>query len=339
MDIERTVSNDTDAGQSLNYAATNDIKGMAVAQPGQNPASQHPNAQVVSALAGPVILPEGVNLDEIRVSGRDLVVTLPDGTKLVIVDGAVFVPELVVGGIEIPPANIAALLIGAEPQPAAGSPQSSGGNFAAAEGAIGDPFNLGDLLPPTELAFSTPEQREIFPVAVEEDSEPTIVIVTDDFPAGATDVTDSVDEAGLPARAGEPAGSNAAANSETTTGTIVYSATDLPAVLAINGVAVTAVGQTIVTTQGVLTITSIANGEVGYSYTLTDNVIGAGQPDVFAVTITDSDGDVATATLTVSVVDDVPVAVNDVDSVTEDGPLTADGNVLTGVGGSDANTT
>ena len=39
------------------------------------------------------------------------------------------------------------------------------------------------------------------------------------------------------------------------------------------------------------------------------------------------------------IIDDVPVANNDVDSVTEDGPLVADGNVLTGIGGTDANTT
>ncbi|HEX8027051.1 MAG TPA: DUF5801 repeats-in-toxin domain-containing protein, partial [Vicinamibacterales bacterium] len=49
--------------------------------------------------------------------------------------------------------------------------------------------------------------------------------------------------------------------------------------------------------------------------------------------------DQATATLVIDIIDDVPTARNDVDSVTEGGPLVADGNVLTGTGGSDANNT
>ena len=56
----------------------------------------------------------------------------------------------------------------------------------------------------------------------------------------------------------------------------------------------------------------------------------------------DSDGnpaDDASATFQIQIVDDVPTARADVDSVTEDGPLTADGNVLTGSGGADVNAT
>ena len=62
--------------------------------------------------------------------GRKLVVNMPDGTQLIIIDGAVFVPQLVLGGVEVPATNVAALLIGQEPQPAAGElPPSSGGNW------------------------------------------------------------------------------------------------------------------------------------------------------------------------------------------------------------------
>ena len=39
----------------------------------------------------------------------------------------------------------------------------------------------------------------------------------------------------------------------------------------------------------------------------------------------------------ISIVDDAPLAVDDSDSVGEDGPIVADGNVITGAGGSDAN--
>jgi hypothetical protein len=59
--------------------------------------------------------------------------------------------------------------------------------------------------------------------------------------------------------------------------------------------------------------------------------------DSFAVTVTDTDGTVASDSLDVKIVDDVPAAAADVDSVTEDGALIADGNVITGSGGTDAN--
>ncbi|HKR16816.1 DUF5801 repeats-in-toxin domain-containing protein [Rhizorhapis sp.] len=332
MDIERNDGRVADDGLSPQYAATSEVQALAAAQAGRMPMPA--DAKVVSAAAGPVVLPEGVNLDDIKIAGRDLIVTLPDGTQMVILDGAVFVPQLVIDGVQVPPANIAALLIGNEPQPAAGSPQSSGGNFSAAEGDIGDPFDLGDLLPPTELAFSLPEQQEIIPVVADEDDDaaPAIQIVTSDFPAGATDVTDSVDEAGLPARGDEPAGSNQAANSETTSGTIVFSAADVPAVVTINGTAITAVGQTITTGRGLLTITSIDDGQIGYSYMLSDNVTGEAQPDIFTVIVTDSDGDTATATLTISIVDDAPTARADTDGVAAGTYGPESGNVLTGSG-------
>src|SRR3546814_7731481 len=61
--------------------------------------------------------------------------------------------------------------------------------------------------------------------------------------------------------------------------------------------------------------------------------------DSFAVIVTDSDGSSANASLDVRIIDDVPAARDDADSVTEDGAPTADGNVLTGLGGGDANAT
>ena len=77
-----------------------------------------------------VNLPAGVQMSDIRVNGRDLIIQMPDGTQMVIPGGAVFVPELSIGDVVVPPTNLAALLIDSEPQPAAGPPQSSGGNFA-----------------------------------------------------------------------------------------------------------------------------------------------------------------------------------------------------------------
>jgi VCBS repeat-containing protein len=88
-----------------------------------------------------------------------------------------------------------------------------------------------------------------------------------------------------------------------------------------------------------------SNGEITYTYTLLDNEDhgGINGPNSvyenLAVLVTDIDGSSASDTLIVNIVDDLPHANSDADSVTENGPLVADGNVITGVGGSDANGT
>src|SRR3546814_16726186 len=71
-------------------------------------------------------------------------------------------------------------------------------------------------------------------------------------------------------------------------------------------------------------------GSVAYVYTLTDNTLDADGTTVsFDLTITDADGDAASDTLDIRIVDDAPTARADGDSVTEDGAATADGSVLT----------
>jgi large repetitive protein len=334
MDFEREWN--VDAAADRQQAPEPELAALAARVKG-HPIQPGTMRTVTPGPDGTVVLPAGTDINHIEVDGRNLVVTLPDGTQMVILDGAVVVPRIVVGDVEIPSVNLAALLIGEEPQPAAGPARSSGGNFLAADGEVGDPHGLGDLLPPTELSFNQTEEREILPIAPLEDDGPDGEIITPNQPAGATNATATVSEAGLAARGAEPAGSAAAGDSERTSGTIVFSANDGPSVVTIGGVAVTSVGQTFTTSLGVLTITSIEDGSIGYSYTLSDNVVGGPPTDVFTVVVTDADGDQATATLSISITDDGPQAVNDADSVTEDGPLVADGNVLTGTGGSDAN--
>ncbi|MES2783805.1 MAG: VCBS domain-containing protein, partial [Pseudomonadota bacterium] len=76
-----------------------------------------------------------------------------------------------------------------------------------------------------------------------------------------------------------------------------------------------------------------------YSYTLTTNTSGDATFDDFAVVITDQDGDTSNGSLVIDITDDVPTARADIDSVTEDGPTTADGNVITGTNVADANNT
>ena len=105
---------------------------------------------------------------------------MPDGTQMVIPGGAVFVPQVVIGDVEVPAANLAALLMNSEPKPAAGAIASSGGNFADPVPPLDPGVPLGDLLPPTELTFTPPEFRDINAF---ENTKPTVVIETPDNPA------------------------------------------------------------------------------------------------------------------------------------------------------------
>src|SRR6185503_8049608 len=111
--------------------------------------------QIAAAAAGQGIvnLPQGVELSDIHVNGRDLIINMPDGTQMVIPGGAVFVPQLVIGDVQVPPTNLAALLVDNEPQPGAGQPLSSGGNFADPVPPLDPGVPLGDLIPPTELTY------------------------------------------------------------------------------------------------------------------------------------------------------------------------------------------
>ena len=183
---------------------------------------------------------------------------------MVIQNGAVFVPQITIGDVQVPPTNVAALLIDSEPQPAAGPPQSSGGNFATDVPPLDPGVALGDLIPPTALSFTPPPIEE---VSQGIDRKPTVIIETPDNPAGAINASESVNEKGLGARnVSEPAGSGEIADgngtndsdtSETNSGTIVFEAKDGLDSIAVNGTAITAVGQHIAGQFGTITITAI----------------------------------------------------------------------------------
>ncbi|MBW8296491.1 MAG: VCBS domain-containing protein [Sphingopyxis sp.] len=289
-----------------------------------------PGATTIVPVNGIVQLPPGTRLDAIKLSGNDLLVTLPDGQVLVIVDGALRIPQIKIGPINIPPPTVAALIAGQEPEPAAGRPQSSGGNFAQTPGDIGDPFGLGDLLPPTEFGFVRTLDVEVIPDAL--DDKPSVLITTPDQMVGVTAATAIVSEAALAARGAEPAGTDPASPRGSTSGTIQIAALDQPVVVAVNGTAVTAVGQVIATPLGEIVITSIAPDLIDYVYTLTDNSTDPAATDIVTITVTDSDGDVGTATLTLTIEDDAPIARADVDDTEPDSRLPQAGNVITGDG-------
>ena len=185
MDVTKQVETGSDL-TSANLAVAEVAAAETSVLPGGVPLL--PNADNV------VVLPQGVSLDDIAVRGRDLVITLADGRTYVIPDGAVFVPRIVIDGVLVPPLNLAALLTGNEPQPAAGGVQSSGGNFADPNGPIQDAYGLGDLLPYTELVFPEPQQEEILPGLIDRDPD---VVIEDGAPA-SRDQIDNVSEVGLP---------------------------------------------------------------------------------------------------------------------------------------------
>ena len=89
-------------------------------------------------------------------------------------------------------------------------------------------------------------------------------------------------------RPGETAGSDAASDSETTSGVITYQPGDTPSVITIDGITITTVGQVITNANGSLTITSLASGAIGYSFTLADNTLGDATSTQFVITITDA---------------------------------------------------
>ena len=164
-----------------------------------------------------------------------------------------------------------------------------------------------------------------------DNSTPTITDLTPEADGG--DVT--VQEAAL------DKGSNAASPAEAATGTFKVTSVDGIGSLTVGGEAVITndvfTAKTITTPLGnELKITGYdaATGVVTYTYTLLDNEAhpaGAGNNNLFehfAVVLTDKDGDPANSQLSVRIVDDVPTALADTRTITEDQEIT-DGMVMT----------
>ncbi|WP_206517955.1 VCBS domain-containing protein, partial [Mesorhizobium sp. M7A.F.Ca.CA.002.06.1.1] len=302
-----------------------------------------------------VRLPANASIDNIKVDGQNLVLEQADGSVIVIKDGALNVPTFIIGDVEVPRVALLAALeashvdvaFGADGSISAGpggSNSSAGGDFSVPPGGIGDGFDLSALLPPTALQFGLLDRRELFPSIVD---RPVSVVAT-----SLLAPTEAASETGLDGNQTQSPGSDAPSNSETSgIGTISIDAPDGIGSIVINGVAVTGVGQQIPGQFGYLEIVSYnpSTGAIQYNYTVTESVTHPEHtngfdpndtvPDNFSITVTDVDGDSASTTFAVAIVDDVPTAVADTDSVTEDGVTVADGNVITASGGADANVT
>ncbi|NYU01062.1 hypothetical protein HFK18_21615, partial len=147
---------------------------------------------------------------------------------------------------------------------------------------------------------------------------------------GADSAGTTVHEAGLPARGSEPAGSNEAANSETTSGSVTFTSPDGVQSIEIGGqpVSLAALANATLNTPvtvannatGTLVVTGYSYnaatgaGSISYSYTLKDNTSGDTTSAVFTIKVTDLDGDSKSGDLTIKIVDDVPVAKADSDT-------------------------
>ncbi|MER9580698.1 DUF5801 repeats-in-toxin domain-containing protein, partial [Mesorhizobium sp. M0276] len=313
------------------------------------PAATAPHEYVADA-GNIVKLPSNVSIDNIKVDGNNLVLEQADGSVIVIKDGALHVPTFIIGDVEVPRVALLAALeashvdvaFGADGSISAGpggSNSSAGGDFSVPPGGIGDGFDLSALLPPTALQFGQLDRRELFPSIV--DRQVTVTATSLLAPSEAAS------ETGLDGGPTQSPGSDAPSHSETSSkGTISIDAPDGIGSIVINGVTVTGVGQHIPGDFGFLTIVSYnpSTGAIEYNYTVTESVTHPLQgdgfnpndtvPDNFSITVTDVDGDTASTTFAVAIVDDVPTAVADSDSIAagQFGPAT--GNVL--VGGTDA---
>ncbi|MER8696373.1 hypothetical protein NKI77_26000, partial [Mesorhizobium opportunistum] len=310
-----------------------------------------------------VKLPANVSIDNIKVDGHNLVLEQADGSVIVIKDGALNVPTFLIGDVEVPRVALIAALeashvdvaFGADGSMSAGpggSTSSAGGDFSVPAGGIGDGFGLSALLPPTDLAFGQPDHRELFPSLLP-DSTPSIIDLTPETTGGDT----TVYEKGLPAGSGELADHDAGNDSdpsEHNTGTFTINSPDGIGSVTINGQVISAAalansGSTsidITTPLGnMLTINGYdaSTGQVSYSYTLLHSETHpAGSDPIFdnmTVTVTDTDGDVSLpGTLSVQIVDDVPTANPDANSVAAGSHAEISGNVITGVGETDPST-
>jgi hypothetical protein len=271
-------------------------------------------------IPGVITLPPGVQMSDITVNGRDLVIHMPDGSQMVIPGGAVFVPQLVIGDVQVPASNLAALLIESEPQPAAGELQSSGGNFAEVVPPLDPGVPLGDLIPPTEFGFPQPEFEEIGQFIDEEPEAGSVTVQLDDDvipgrngnPDGVGDddpdtVGDNSESGSLPGSGGDGDLTWAlhASGSLPEGGNFSF-AIDLSGALLIQQVQPGSA-----TPVTVLTVT--VDPDTG-AFTVTENnpIIHPNGGDennaVFAITytVTDEDGDVALGTLNINVDDDTP---------------------------------
>lgn len=158
---------------------------LAQAEPPATPPQPAPVKTVVEVAADLTLtLPADATIDQPRVNGTDLEFVQPDGTVIVVPNGAVTGLVIVIGDATIPAETVATIFASnnietaAGPEGAAAALQSSGGNFATPVPGIGDGLPLIDLLGNTDFGLPSPDLEDIedgfaFRAASIDDGEPS----------------------------------------------------------------------------------------------------------------------------------------------------------------------
>ncbi|TIS63233.1 MAG: hypothetical protein E5W93_04015, partial [Mesorhizobium sp.] len=96
-----TPAQGADNAQGANQPAP-DAKAPAANAPAANAAASNVPHEYHAEAGNVVKLPANVSIDNIKVDGHNLVLVQPDGSEIVIKDGALNVPTFIIGDVEVP---------------------------------------------------------------------------------------------------------------------------------------------------------------------------------------------------------------------------------------------
>ncbi|WP_184805238.1 beta strand repeat-containing protein, partial [Rhizobium leucaenae] len=288
----------------------------------------HQPIQIVPDNGNIVHLPANTSIDDIHVEGRNLVLIQADGTRIVIINGALHVPTFLIGEVTLPQQAVVAALQqqginvaeGRDGSVHAGNSTDSGHQFTDSQaGNPRTPLNLIGLLGPGDIGgngnggnLSGTQTR--VPFILQQATE-TASLIERGTSTGAFLTESSTGRFGF-------GGHNAAITTVTLVGEaeITGSGTQQLSGLTSGGVpvAVTQNGQTVTgVANGVTVFTLVFNASTG-AYTFTqlaalDHPRGANSAsDVlelqFRYTVSDTSGHTVSAVATVDITDSVPVA-------------------------------
>ncbi|MBB3285275.1 MULTISPECIES: VCBS domain-containing protein [unclassified Rhizobium] len=301
--------------------------GRLAANEPQNAGARQP-LQIVPDNGNVVHLPPNTSIDDIHVEGRNLVLIQADGTRIVIINGALHVPTFLIGEVTLPQQAVVAALQqqginvaeGPDGSVHAGNSTDSGHQFTDSQaGNPRTPLNLLGLLGPGDIIgggngrnLSGTQTRVPF---IDQQATETASLIERGSSTGAFLTTSSTGRFGF-------GGNNAAITTVTLVGEaeITGSGTQQLSGLTSGGVpvVVTQNGQTVTgTANGVAVFTLVFNASTG-DYTFTqlaalDHPRGANASgDVlqlqFRYTVSDTSGHTVASIANVDITDSVPVA-------------------------------
>ncbi|MFD1745353.1 DUF5801 repeats-in-toxin domain-containing protein [Rhizobium helianthi] len=348
-DIVSNNRQDTANVTSYEVAQAQTNTSQSDAQPQQAAAPQKVAIQqVVPDQNNSVILPAGTSIDDIRVEGNNLVLVQADGTEIVIVNGAVNIPAVVIDQVQLPQQVLFAALTDNGINVAAGPD----GTYSASNGSNSNGHNFDD-----GQQNNGPENFQLASLLSGTDQADGDASIN----SALIDDTPSIQIGSGPFSFVEPTLSDATAGNETIVGRLNFTpgadfgvvtaigltgASDVnePAGLAGNAVALTSGGFPI-TTQALASgvgISGFANGVEVFRLTVTNVETGAftfqvfqalDNPDVlraglndllrlnFTFTVTDKDGDFVTGNFGIDIADDAPIAAPGAEGLVRDEAL------------------